>query len=150
MKSQLLSVLTVVGVLGTATAALAVNTDTLASLDVSAGEASNSVPATTAEGTSNALPLATPAPTTAPGAPVTVSPDGSITGDGVQQPNAQPVYNPAPAPVAAVAPAPVAPAPVDATTGGSGAPSGSYDDDDDEGDDSSYEDHDEEEDEDDD
>jgi hypothetical protein len=154
MKSQLLSVLTVVGVLGTASAALAVNTDAVTNLDAGLVDTSSPaiVPETSSPDTQSALtPEATPASPTDPAAPVTISPDGTISNAGVKQPAAQQSFDgtaPA-APVTPVVAAPAAPAPVDATTGGSGAASGSDDDDDDD-DDSSYEDHDDEDDEDDD
>jgi hypothetical protein len=141
MKSQLLSVLTVVGVLGTATAALAVNTDTLARFDGGvAGASSTAASEGTSLGTpSTTSPEATPAK---PGAPVTVSADGSVSEGDVRQPVVQSSSRVAPgapaAPASRVVPvAPVAPAapvvapsetaPVDATTGGSGSTAGADD-----------------------
>lgn len=147
MKSQLLSVLTVVGVLGTATAALAVNTDTLGNVDAGVADASTQAPleTTSADVQPVSAPEAVAATPTTPAAPVTISPDGTISSVAVRQPTAQQAPEVASPSAPAVA-APVAPAPVDATTGGSGA---AYDEDD-EDDDSSYEDHDDEDGEDDD
>ena len=72
MKSQLMTALSIVGVLGTATTAMAVNTDALSNLDPSAigsaadtllpGTASTPDPAGTADPTEPAEPTATPAP----------------------------------------------------------------------------------------
>lgn len=150
MKSQLLSVLTVVGVLGTATAALAVNTDTLGNVDAGATDASTQAPleTTSADVQPVSAPEAVPASPTDPAAPVTISPDGTISSGAVRQPTAQQASEVASPSAPAVA-APVAPTPVDATTGGSGA---AYDEDEDDvdEDDSSYEDHDDEDGEDDD
>lgn len=69
MKSQLMTALSIVGVLGTATTAMAVNTDALSNLDPSAiGNATDTLLpdplATTdpAQGTDPSTPTATPAP----------------------------------------------------------------------------------------
>lgn len=114
MKSPLVTVLTVVGILGTATVAMAANTDTLAGVfgdgdPVSASEAL--VPSSDSTGAPATVPTpAAPAPV-APGTPA--SQTNQSTGTGSQpatDPGANPGVNPAPAP-----------APSDGTTGGSGA-----------------------------
>jgi hypothetical protein len=123
MKSQLLTVLTVAGVLGTATAALAVNTDTLANIDSVAADVAP-VASGAPVATPSLTPVATSAPTTPPAAdPEAVLPDVPDAGALSTSPVSQQSYG-----VAAPAPAP---APVDATSGGSGATSGAYDDEED-------------------
>lgn len=66
MKSQLMTALSIVGVLGTATTAMAVNTDVLANVDqVTAGTATDTLlpdPAGTSAPASGDVPTATPAP----------------------------------------------------------------------------------------
>ncbi len=109
MKSQLLTALSVVGVLGTATTAMAANTDTLA---LQASPDLNSatevlLPATTTTIAPTADPTATPTPTET--MPPTAEPAPAPV---VQAPTTQlgtTVQNPEPAPV------------VNATTGGSGS-----------------------------
>lgn len=86
MKSQLLTTLSIVGVLGTATTAMAVNTDVLASLDPSAigtatdtllpAPASTELPAPTAT-PAPADPSAAPVDPSAPAQPGTSNPGGS-------------------------------------------------------------------------
>jgi hypothetical protein len=123
MKSQLMTALSIVGVLGTATTAMAVNTDALSNLDPSAignatdtllpGTQSTSDPAGV---TDPAVPSATPAPS-----------DPSVTADPVATPEARRTeanekrsntVTPAQAP-AVVQPAQVVT--VNGTSGGSGS-----------------------------
>lgn len=118
MKSQLLTALSVVGVLGTATTAVAVNTDTLASIDTGViGEATDVLIPTTEPSAVAPVPTATPAPADESTATTTPAPqDGSVS-SGTSTSSNPSQANPGVTEV--VAPAPVAP--VDAVTGGSGS-----------------------------
>lgn len=135
MKSQLLTTLSIVGVLGTATTAMAANTDVLASLDSpEIGSATEVLlPATSSSTEPGATdPTATPAPTDPSATPApSPSTSSSTTSGNGQAPSGgtAPVAQPATAPV------------VNGTSGGSGsrvAPSAAvpgattYNDDDDE------------------
>jgi hypothetical protein len=141
MKSQLMTALSIVGVLGTATTAMAVNTDVLASLDAETiGTATDTLlpnPSVENVPAPGAVP-ANPAAPVDPAAPAL--PGGTVVGGTVPAPAVQggtPVQAPAvQSPQAAV---------VDGISGGSG--SREYEEDDEDGDD---EDEDENEDEDDD
>lgn len=125
-------VLSVVGVLGTAGAAMAVNSDTLTNAPVGlVGQATTVLePISTPTATPPAVPA--PAPTADVGAtwtPLAPRPAGASTAvpaAGTAAEFAGDDSSPAPA----AAPAPAATAPVAGTSGGSGA-SGAYDDDDD-------------------
>ena len=123
MKSQLVTALSIVGVLGTATAAMAVNTDVLANVDqVTTGTATDTLlPDPTGSNAPASLdaPTATPAPSTSTdssGIPAPTAPNGSSSNaannSGTGQSNSS---NPAP-----VAQTP-ANSVVNGTTGGSGA-----------------------------
>jgi hypothetical protein len=119
MKSPLLTVLTVVGVLGTASVAMAANTDTLTGIfDASDPVSASEGLATQSDSATSALLVPDPA-VPAPGAPPTQTnqPTGRVS-----EPATSPVVNPAPAP-----------SPSDGTTGGSGGDDDDeYEDDEDE------------------
>lgn len=121
MKSQLVTALTVVGVLGTATTAMAANTDVLALLDspdiASATDALLPDPNATTDPATVSDPSATPAPTdpSATPAPAPVDPDGSVP---VQQQAGTTQHNSGSAPAPAVQPVAAV---VNGTTGGSGS-----------------------------
>lgn len=114
MKSQLMTALSIVGVLGTATTAMAVNTDALANLDPSAiGTATDTLLPDSTPPADPAAPEATPAPTeTAPPADPSAQPSPGATSGGTSSggtPHGGPaVQNPQAAPV-------------NGTTGGSGS-----------------------------
>ena len=144
MKSQLMTALSIVGVLGTATTAMAVNTDALANLDPSAiGTATDTLLPDSTPPADPAAPAATPAPTeTAPVADPSAQPGPGATSGGTT-PGGTAVQNPQAAPV-------------NGTTGGSGSrvnpATGAveHDDDDDHDDDEGHEEHEDHEEEDDD
>jgi hypothetical protein len=123
MKSQLMTALSIVGVLGTATTAMAVNTDVLANVDqVTTGTATDTLlpdPADSNAPASLDAPTATPAPsisTDSSGTPAPTTPNGSssntVNNSGTGQSNTS---NQAP-----VAQTPANPV-VNGTTGGSGS-----------------------------
>jgi hypothetical protein len=102
MKSQLMTALSIVGVLGTATTAMAVNTDALATLDPGAiGTATDTLLPGTAVPVDPAAPVATPAPadpsaTATPVDPTTPQTGGTAGGTAgipstVQNPQTAPV-----------------------------------------------------------
>ena len=98
MKSQLVTALSIVGVLGTATAAMAVNTDVLANVDqVTTGTATDTLlPDPTGSNAPAALdaPTATPAPSTdSSGTPAPSTPNGSSSNAAVAQTPANSVVN---------------------------------------------------------
>lgn len=132
MKSQFMTALSIAGVLGTATTAMAVNTDALSNLDPSnIGNATDTLlpdpMATTdpAQFTDQSTPTATPAPTDPSAAPVPVQTEQ------VRRVNAATPAEPGQAPAVPAAPS-VQLAPVNGTTGGSGSRvESSHDDDDD-------------------
>ncbi len=81
MKSQLMTALSIVGVLGTATTAMAVNTDALATLDPGAiGTATDTLLPGTAVPVDPAAPVATPAPADPSAAPTPVGNTNPQTG----------------------------------------------------------------------
>lgn len=132
MKSQLLTALSVVGVLGTATTAMAVNTDTLASIDPGViGEATDVLIPATDPSAVAPVPTATPAPADESAAPTTPAPQDVSVSSGTSTSSNPGQANPGVTEVVAPAPAPVAP--VDAVTGGSGSrvtsPTDEHDDD---------------------
>ena len=103
MKSQLMTALSIVGVLGTATTAMAVNTDALATLDPGAiGTATDTLLPGTAVPVDPAAPVATPAPadpnaTPAPVDPAAPQAGGTTTGGTSGTPST--AQNPQTAPV---------------------------------------------------
>lgn len=118
MKSQLMTALSIVGVLGTATTAMAVNTDVLANVDqVTAGTATDTLlpdPAGTSAPASGDVPTATPAPVSTPeGSPATTPPGSTAPG----APSSNTGSSPAQAPAAQTPASPV----VHGTSGGSGS-----------------------------
>ena len=81
MKSQLMTALSIVGVLGTATTAMAVNTDALATLDPGAiGTATDTLLPGTSVPVDPAAPVATPAPADPNATPAPVDPAAPQTG----------------------------------------------------------------------
>lgn len=118
MKSQLMTALSIVGVLGTATTAMAVNTDVLANVDqITTGTATDTLlpdPAGSNAPASLDAPTATPAPSAStdpsvtPATPGTTAPGGTSTttvNEGGQAPAVQTPASPV----------------VNGTTGGSGS-----------------------------
>ena len=98
MKSQLMTALSIVGVLGTATTAMAVNTDALATLDPGAiGTATDTLLPGTAVPVDPAAPVATPAPADPNATPAPVDPAAPQTGGTSGTPST--VQNPPTAPV---------------------------------------------------
>lgn len=120
MKSQLMTALSIVGVLGTATTAMAVNTDALANFDPGAiGTATDTLLPGTPVPADPTVPIATPAPTEPSTTPTPVDPtaptpvDPSAPQSGVTTPGGTSGSSP-------VVQNPQA-APVNGTTGGSGS-----------------------------
>ena len=112
MKSQLMTALSIVGVLGTATTAMAVNTDALANFDPGAiGTATDTLLPGTPVPADPAAPIATPAPTEPSNTPSPVdpaAPQSGVTTPGGTSGSSPVVQNPQAAPV-------------NGTTGGSGS-----------------------------
>ena len=98
MKSQLMTALSIVGVLGTATTAMAVNTDALATLDPGAiGTATDTLLPGTAVPVDPAAPVATPAPADPNATPAPVDPAAPQAGGTSGTPST--AQNPQTAPV---------------------------------------------------
>ncbi len=112
MKSQLMTALSIVGVLGTATTAMAVNTDALANFDPGAiGTATDTLLPGTPVPADPTAPIATPAPTepsTTPSPVDPAAPQSGVTTPGGTSGSSPVVQNPQAAPV-------------NGTTGGSGS-----------------------------
>jgi hypothetical protein len=152
MKSQLMTALSIVGVLGTATTAMAVNTDALASLDSGAIDTATDTLLPDSPATDQPIPTATPAPLDPSAAPV--DPTTAPQSGGTSQGGSSQTVNSGSAPVVQPAQATV----VNGTSGGSGsrvdpatgATVPNYEDDDDHDDDDHDDDDDHEEEEDDD
>jgi hypothetical protein len=124
MKSQLMTALSIVGVLGTATTAMAVNTDALATLDPGAiGTATDTLLPGTAAPVDPAAPVATPAPADPNASPTPTTSSAPQTGGNVSGSNPRTNSGSAPAAQEPQAPAVQQPqaAPVNGTSGGSGS-----------------------------